>query len=78
MTDILIRPVVDSDELDWRRLWACYLELYEATAAEAIYAAADEAGCPSVYWLTQHLNEAGRGPYDRIGWLTPFIRYNRE
>ena len=62
MTDILIRPVVDSDELDWRRLWACYLELYEATAAEAIYAAADEAGCPSVYWLTQHLNKAGRGP----------------
>lgn len=44
---------------------------------EAVYAAADEAGSPSVYWLTQHFNEAGRRLYDRVGNLTPFIRYNR-
>jgi GNAT superfamily N-acetyltransferase len=44
---------------------------------EAVYAAADEAGCPSVYWLTQHFNEAGRRLYDRVGQLTPFIRYSR-
>lgn len=45
---------------------------------EAVYAAADHAACPSVYWLTQHFNEAGRALYDRIGQLTPFIRYDRQ
>jgi hypothetical protein len=30
-----------------------------------------------VYWLTQHFNEAGRRLYDRVGELTPFIRYDR-
>jgi len=44
---------------------------------EAVYAAADAAGCPNVYWLTQHFNEAGRRLYDRVGRLTPFIRYER-
>lgn len=44
---------------------------------EAVYAAADAEGAPSVYWLTQHFNEAGRRLYDRVGTLTPFIRYNR-
>ncbi len=44
---------------------------------EAVYAAADEAGCPEVYWLTQHFNEAGRRLYDRVAELTPFIRYDR-
>lgn len=44
---------------------------------EAVYAASDEAGCPSVYWLTQHFNEAGRRLYDQVGQLTPFIRYSR-
>lgn len=28
---------------------------------EAVYAAADAAGAPSVYWLTQDFNEAGTG-----------------
>ncbi len=44
---------------------------------EAVYAAADDAGCPSVYWLTQDFNATARKLYDRIGRLTPFIRYNR-
>ena len=44
---------------------------------EAVYEAADAAGCPRVYWLTQHFNEAGRRLYERVGELTPFIRYDR-
>ena len=45
---------------------------------EAVYADADAAGCPSVYWLTQDFNEAGRRLYDRVGTLTPFIKYSRS
>ena len=45
---------------------------------EAVYAAADRAGAPAVYWLTQDSNETARRLYDRIGKLTPFIRYNRS
>ena len=44
---------------------------------EAVYKAADDAGCPSVYWLTQDFNETARRLYDHVGQLTPFIRYNR-
>ncbi len=44
---------------------------------EAVYKAADEASCPSVYWLTQEFNTTARQLYDRIGVKTPFIRYNR-
>ena len=44
---------------------------------EAVYTAADEAGAPSVYWLTQDFNHTARQLYDRIGVKTPFIRYNR-
>lgn len=44
---------------------------------EAVYVKADEARSPSVYWLTQESNAAGRRLYDRVGTLTPFIRYNR-
>lgn len=45
---------------------------------EAVYAAADEAGAPSVYWLTQDFNKTARKLYDRIGVQTPFIKYNRK
>lgn len=44
---------------------------------EHVYASADAAGTPSVYWLTQDFNTTARRLYDRIGELTPFIRYNR-
>jgi len=44
---------------------------------EAVYAAADEAGCPSVYWMTQDYNATARKLYNRIAKLTPFIKYQR-
>lgn len=45
---------------------------------EAVYTAADAAGNPTVYWLTQDFNANARKLYDRIGTLTPFIKYNRS
>ena len=45
---------------------------------EAVYKAADEAGAAQVYWLTQDFNHTARQLYDRIGKLTPFIKYNRR
>ena len=45
---------------------------------EAVYALADAAGTPAVYWLTQDFNTQARQLYDRIAQVTPFIRYNRK
>ncbi|PHQ97207.1 MAG: GNAT family N-acetyltransferase [Marinosulfonomonas sp.] len=42
-----------------------------------VYAAADTAGAPAVYWLTQDFNKAGRMLYDKVAVLTPFIKYQR-
>lgn len=72
----------------WKIEETCYLQdLYVDPAArgaglgraliEAVYAAADAAGAPSVYWLTQDFNLPARQLYDRVGKATPFIRYNR-
>lgn len=142
-----IRPLARDDHAEWRRLWTLYLEFYETSVPEEVYAttwerlfdddpnefsclvaedggklvgivhylfhrhcwkvenvcylqdlyadasvrgtgvgralieavykAADEAGAPSVYWLTQEFNHTARKLYDRIGAQTPFIRYNR-
>ncbi|WP_299145679.1 GNAT family N-acetyltransferase [uncultured Tateyamaria sp.] len=44
---------------------------------EGVYAAADAAGAPSVYWSTQDTNTEARKLYDRIGTLTPFLKYER-
>lgn len=44
---------------------------------EGVYAAADAAGAPSVYWMTQDTNTEARKLYDRIGTLSPFIKYER-
>ncbi len=44
---------------------------------EAVYAAADAAKAPTVYWLTQDFNAPARKLYDRIGVLSPFIKYGR-
>lgn len=142
-----VRPLIASDEAQWRALWTGYLDYYETSVPEAVYVssfkrmlsgencefhgmvaeldgklvglvhylfhrhgwkvenvcylqdlytdptvrgksigralieatykAADEAGSPAVYWLTQDFNEAGRRLYDRVGQLTPFIKYTR-
>ncbi|RVT85180.1 GNAT family N-acetyltransferase [Rhodobacteraceae bacterium CCMM004] len=44
----------------------------------AVYAAADAAGAADVYWMTQASNLGARKLYDRIGKLTPFIKYVRK
>lgn len=72
----------------WRIENVCYLQdLYVHDDArglgagraliEAVYAEADAAGAPAVWWLTQEFNATARRLYDRIAKLTPFIRYNR-
>lgn len=72
----------------WKTEHVCYLQDLFADPAvrgkgvgskliEYVYAEADKAGCPTVYWLTQDFNQQARYLYDRIGQLTPFIRYNR-
>lgn len=73
---------------NWRIEDVCYLQDLFVTPSvrgtgagrkliEAVYSAADEAGCPSVYWMTQHFNETARQLYDRVAKLTPFIKYQR-
>lgn len=72
----------------WQVGPACYLQdLYADPSVrgqgvgraliEAVYDAADQAGADSVYWLTQDFNATARRLYDRIGRLTPFIKYTR-
>lgn len=72
----------------WRTENVCYLQdLYAAPSVrgtgvgrkliEAVYGAADKAGAPAVYWLTQDDNHTGRQLYDRVGQLTNFIKYQR-
>lgn len=72
----------------WKIEEVCYLQdLFVAPEArgtglgrmliEAVYARADAAGSPSVYWLTQDFNTQARQLYDRVAQVTPFIRYNR-
>jgi GNAT superfamily N-acetyltransferase len=72
----------------WQIEDVCYLQdLYVAPEArgsgagraliEAVYAAADAAGRPSVYWLTQEFNATARRLYDQLGSVTPFIKYRR-
>jgi len=86
------RPVGLTHYLFHRHAWkvenVCYLQDLYADAEvrghgvgraliEAVYDRADAAGAPAVYWLTQDFNHSARRLYDRIGTLTPFIRYNR-
>lgn len=145
--DLIIRPLTETDEAAWRRLWHAYLAYYETVLPEdvyvstfarllggdpldfnglvaeldgrlvglthylfhrhgwkientcylqdlyadpdlrgrgigralinAVYKAADDAGAPAVYWLTQDFNKPGRMLYDKVGTLTPFIKYQR-
>lgn len=73
---------------NWRIEDICYLQdLYAdpevrgtgvgRALIEAVYDAADAAGCPAVYWTTQDFNAKARLLYDRIGKVTPFIKYTR-
>jgi GNAT superfamily N-acetyltransferase len=73
----------------WKVENVCYLQdLYVDPQArgtglgraliEAVYARADAAGAPQVYWLTQDFNTEARQLYDRVAKVTPFIRYNRD
>jgi len=73
---------------NWHAGDVCYLQdLYVSDTArgngaaraliEAVYAAADANGTPSVYWMTQEFNHTARALYDRIGTKTPFIKYAR-
>ena len=86
------RPVGLTHYLFHRHMWsvapACYLQdLYAdpevrgrgigRALIEAVYAAADAEGAASVYWLTQDFNATARRLYDRIGTLTPFVKYQR-
>jgi GNAT superfamily N-acetyltransferase len=72
----------------WRVENVCYLQDlyvdpdcrglgYGRALIEDVYARADAAGCPSVYWLTQDFNHQARKLYDRVAKLTPFIKYSR-
>jgi GNAT superfamily N-acetyltransferase len=72
----------------WHIADVCYLQdLFVAPAArksgvgraliEAVYARADAAKAPSVYWLTQKGNATARRLYDRIAAKTDFIKYRR-
>lgn len=72
----------------WKIEDVCYLQdLYVDPSArglglgrgliEAVYAEADAAGAPQVYWLTQDFNTQARQLYDRIARVSPFIRYSR-
>lgn len=72
----------------WAEADRCYLEdLFVAAAArgtgagrrliEAVYQAADLRSADQVYWLTAEDNQTARRLYDRIGRLTPFVKYQR-
>lgn len=72
----------------WRLENVCYLQdLYAdpdvrghgigRALIEAVYEDADKNGTPAVYWLTQDFNSEARRLYDRIGRLSPFIKYDR-
>jgi GNAT superfamily N-acetyltransferase len=66
----------------------CYLQdLFTAPAMrgqgtgrqliEAVYAEAERAGSPRVYWLTHESNAAARALYDKLAERSGFIQYRR-
>ena len=73
----------------WRQDDVCYLQdLYTApdmrragighALINTVYARAQAAGAPQVYWLTQSDNTPARRLYDQIAELTPFVKYQRR
>lgn len=92
VADVAGRPVGLTHYLFHRHGWkvenVCYLQdLYADPSVrgtgvgraliEAVYAQADKAGAPGVYWLTQSHNHTARQLYDRIAQNTGFIHYKR-
>ncbi len=72
----------------WSEGVRCYLEdLFVADEArglgagyalvKTVYAAADVRDADQVYWFTQASNTTARKLYDRVGQLTPFVKYRR-
>lgn len=72
----------------WKEESVCYLQdLFARPEArgtgvgraliQAVYDEADRQEAPSVYWLTQENNHTARKLYDRIGKLSPFLKYQR-
>ena len=72
----------------WRPEGVCYLQDLFTTQDQrgkgvagklinAVYDAADKAGAPRVYWLTQEFNTTARMLYDKVAKLSPFIKYDR-
>ncbi|WP_119839877.1 GNAT family N-acetyltransferase [Pseudooceanicola algae] len=72
----------------WKAEEVCYLQdLYTLpdvrgagigrALIEGVYGAADAAGAPGVYWLTQAGNAQARQLYDRVAGVTDFIKYQR-
>ncbi|SDW31321.1 Ribosomal protein S18 acetylase RimI [Ruegeria halocynthiae] len=72
----------------WKEEHVCYLQDLFAKPEErgtgvgraliqAVYDEADRQKAPSVYWLTQENNHTARKLYDRIGKLSPFLKYQR-
>ncbi|MGC9419788.1 MAG: GNAT family N-acetyltransferase [Rhodovulum sp.] len=72
----------------WKPEGVCYLQdLFTAPQARgkgvgralirAVYAVAEARDVPTVYWMTNAANGPARALYDRIGQLTPFIKYQR-
>ncbi|MBB4065308.1 GNAT family N-acetyltransferase [Gellertiella hungarica] len=37
MTEVIVRPLQEADEQEWRRLWKDYLAFYETELPESIY-----------------------------------------
>ncbi len=44
---------------------------------EAVYEKGAEENVCEVYWMTQEFNSVARVLYDRVGELTPFIKYRK-
>ena len=43
----------------------------------AVYELGEQMGVAQVYWMTQDFNATARRLYDKVGTLTPFIKYCR-
>jgi GNAT superfamily N-acetyltransferase len=72
----------------WSLTERCYLEdLYVVDGVrgsgigrrlmEAVFAIGDEQGADQTYWWTHDTNDTARRLYDRVGEVTPFIKYVR-